>query len=151
MIETGHPDAILRIGWEFNGDWEPWAAEKDPSNYVAYFRRIVSLMRSVDGQHFKFEWCPNHRRHDIDASAVYPGDDVVDIIGMDVYDEIWNSSQSNATARFDTYMNEPFGLKWHQEFARTHGKPTAFSEWGTGTRPDGHGGVVSIRRDGTKG
>jgi len=139
LIANGYADAVVRIAWEFNGDWMPWRADKDPQNYVAYFRRIVSLMRSVPGQKFKFEWTPNHGRHKIDPTKVYPGDDCVDIIGMDVYDEIWNEGMRDPVARWAYYRDQPFGLAWHRDFAAAHGKPLAFSEWGVGTRPDGHG------------
>ena len=139
LVANGYSNAIVRIGWEFNGDWMPWSAAKDPDSYIAYFRRIVALMRTVAGQKFLFEWCPNHRRHAIDPPRVYPGDDVVDVIGMDVYDEIWSPLESNAQVRWEWYLNQSFGLKWQRDFARDHNKRTAYSEWGTGIRPDGHG------------
>ncbi len=139
LVANDFPDAVVRIGWEFNGDWMPWAAAKDPDGFIADYRHIVAVMRSVPGQRFRFEWCPNHRRHTMDPPRAYPGDDVVDVIGMDVYDEYWTPDQADPVARWDTYLNEPFGLKWHKAFAQAHGKPTAYSEWGTGTRPDGHG------------
>lgn len=139
LVANGQADAIVRIGWEFNGDWMPWAAARDPDAYVAYFRRIVTVMRETEGQHFRFEWCPNHRRHQIDPSRVYPGDDVVDVIGMDIYDEVWNAEAADPVRRWAWYLEQPFGLRWHRDFARAHGKPTAYSEWGTGTKPDGHG------------
>ena len=81
LVRYGQQDAIVRIGWEFNGDWVPWAASKDPEAYKLYFRRIVETMRSVPGQAFLFEWCPNHGRHAMDPTEAYPGDDVVDVIG----------------------------------------------------------------------
>lgn len=37
-------------------------------------------------------------------------------------------------------LNQPYGLKWQRDFALAHGKSISFPEWGTGTRPDGHGG-----------
>jgi hypothetical protein len=139
LIDNGYSDATIRIGWEFNGDWMPWAAAKDPDAYIAYFRRIVSIMRAAPGARFQFEWCPNHERHQIDPPRVYPGDDVVDLIGMDVYDEVWGPDQADAANRWVWYVDQPFGLRWHKSFARLHGKPIAYSEWGTGVRPDGHG------------
>jgi hypothetical protein len=139
LMANDFSDAIIRIAWEFNGDWMPWRADKDPKSYVAYFRRIVALMRSVPGQRFKFEWTPNHGKHKIEPPSVYPGDDCVDIVGMDVYDEVWNDSMRDPIARWTYYKNQPFGLAWHRDFAAAHAKPMAYSEWGVGTRPDGHG------------
>ncbi len=139
LVANGYPEATVRIGWEFNGDWMPWAAAKDPDGYIAYFRRIVAVMRGVEGTRFQFNWCPNHRRHAIDPTRAYPGDDVVDVVGMDVYDEIWSPLHADADERWAWYLDQPFGLRWHKAFAAEHGKPIAYDEWGTGLRPDGHG------------
>jgi len=139
LIQNGHADAVIRIGWEFNGDWMPWTAMHDPGSYKAYFRRIVGIMRDAPGQKFKFEWCPNHGRKAMDPTHAWPGDDVVDIIGMDVYAETWGVENKSPQERFQYYLDQPFGLKWHRDFARQHGKPISYPEWGAGTRPDGHG------------
>ncbi len=76
----------------------------------------------------------------MDPTDAYPGDDVVDIIGMDVYAETWDVSTADPDKRFQPISStSPFGLKWHRDFAREHGKPISYPEWGVGTRPDGHG------------
>ena len=139
LVWNNFADAVLRIGWEFNGEWMPWRADKDPASYTEYFRRIVTLMRSIPGQRFRFEWAPNHGRHAIDPTTVYPGDDYVDVIGMDVYDQIWNDGMRDPVVRWNYYRDQPFGLSWHVNFAKAHGKPIAYGEWGIGTMPDGHG------------
>src|SRR5690606_37461829 len=33
-------------------------------------------------------------------------------------------------ASFEDYVNEPYGLRAHAEFAAEHGKPMSFPEWG---------------------
>ena len=139
MVANGQSRAIVRIGWEFNGNWMPWAASKDPKNFIAYYRRIVRLMRSVPGQDFEFEWTPGVGRQSFPPDQGYPGDDVVDVIGMDIYNEYWSPALANNRVRFAWYMNQPYGLRWHREFAAQHRKPMAYSEWGSGTRTDGHG------------
>lgn len=139
LVQNGLADAVIRIGWEFNGDWMPWAAAHDPEGYKAYFRRIVGIMRETPGQKFRFEWCPNHGRKAMDPTDAYPGDDVVDIIGMDVYAETWGVDGSGPEERFQYYLDQPFGLKWHRDFALARGKAISYPEWGVGTRPDGRG------------
>lgn len=139
LVRNGLEDAVIRIGWEFNGDWMPWAASKDPENFKRYFRRIVEKMRSVHGQNFQFEWCPNHGRHAMDPTEAWPGGDVVDIIGMDVYAETWDDSTKDPHARFQYFLDQPFGLKWHRDFAAEQGKPMSYPEWGAGDKPGGHG------------
>lgn len=139
LVKNGLEEATIRIGWEFNGDWVPWAASTDPGNYKRYFRRIVEAMRSVHGQRFQFEWCPNHGRQAMDPTDAYPGDDVVDIIGMDVYAETWDVSTRDPNARFRYFLDQPFGLKWHRDFARERGKSMSYPEWGVGDKPGGGG------------
>jgi hypothetical protein len=59
----------------------------------------------------------------IDWARCYPGDDVVDIVGMDSYDQRPGSS-------FQDYIDQPGGLRAQAEFAAQHGKPISFPEWG---------------------
>jgi len=140
LVAHGFQDAIVRIAWEFNGHWMPWRAAADPQGYVAYFRRIVGIMRAEPGQRFRFEWTPNHTKFQIDPEQVYPGDDVVDVIGMDVYDEIHSPDERDPVQRWTSYVERPVGLRWHVNFARAHHKPFAYSEWGVGQKPQGYGG-----------
>jgi cellulose synthase/poly-beta-1,6-N-acetylglucosamine synthase-like glycosyltransferase len=140
MVAYGYGSATVRIGWEFNGGWFAWAAKPDPASWKAYWQHIVKAMRSVPGAKFRFDWCPNQGENQIRPDSVYPGDDFVDIIGLDVYNQTWNKSATTPQQRWDDLLNQPFGLKWQRDFARSHNKPISFPEWGTGTRPDGHGG-----------
>jgi chitodextrinase len=128
LVELGDADAILRLGWEFNGEWMPWNARGDPAAFAAYWRQIVNTMRSVPGQQFKFDWCPAFDRTVPDAA--YPGDAYVDYIGLDVYDPAPWYSQDPGT-RWNQMLATPAGgLNWHRDFARAHGKPMSFPEWG---------------------
>lgn len=140
LIEHGYGDSVLRLGWEFNGGWYPWSAKRDPKAWVAYWRRIVSVMRAVPGAHFKFCWCPTLGEGQLRPDSVYPGDAVVDVIGEDVYNQWWDAGSHTPGQRWNYLVNEVYGLKWQSDFARAHGKPLSFPEWGTGTRPDGYGG-----------
>jgi Glycosyl hydrolase family 26 len=139
LVARGYPTAVIRIGWEFNGEWYAWAASKDPASWIAYWRRIVTTMRSVPGAKFKFDWCPGNGWTSFLAQDAYPGDAYVDIIGMDVYNQSWNPNATTPELRWKDQVNQRHGLKWHAEFAAAHNKPISFPEWGTGTRADGHG------------
>ena len=139
LVERGYPNAVVRIGWEFNGEWYPWAASKDPQNWIAYWRRIVTVMRAVPGSQFKFDWCPGNGWTTFLAENAYPGDAYVDIIGLDAYNQSWNPNVTTPEQRWNEQVNQRHGLKWHASFAAAHGKPMSFPEWGTGRRSDGHG------------
>jgi hypothetical protein len=140
LAERGHGRAIIRIGWEFNAPWFSWTSVREPAQYVAYWRRFVAVMRSVPNTQFRFDWCPILGIGVASPEPAYPGDDVVDIIGADVYNVNYFPPGIGPAQRWQALRDAPFGLDWHQRFARAHGKPISFPEWGTGTRPDGHGG-----------
>lgn len=137
LVAGGYADAFIRIGWEFNGDWYSWTARGHPEVFAAYWRRIALAMRAVPGSRFRFDWNPSVASGPTEAA--YPGDDVVDVIGLDVYNQSWPRIEDPAL-RWAVLLHHPAGLIWHRDFAHAHGKPRSFAEWGTGTRPDGHGG-----------
>ena len=45
LKDNGLPNAIIRLGWEFNGSFYPWAAGGKEAEFAAYWRRIVDTMR----------------------------------------------------------------------------------------------------------
>ncbi len=140
LANNGYGNATIRLGWEFNGGWYAWAAKQDPTNWILYWRRIVTVMRSVSGTSFRFDWCSAQGYQQIPASDVYPGDSYVDIIGRDNYNQTWVANVVTPQDRWTNLLTESYGLNWLQTFATQHNKPISFPEWGTGARPDGHGG-----------
>ncbi len=139
MVAAGYGDSYLRIGWEMNGSWNRWFAGQDPVSFRAYFRRIVHAFRSVPGQHFKIIWNPGMGVLNFAPDQAYPGNGYVDVIGLDVYNTTWAPNGQDAASRWSYILTQPYGLNWLQTFAKLHRKPIAFPEWGTGTKPDGHG------------
>ncbi|MXP65965.1 hypothetical protein E0493_21695 [Roseomonas sp. M0104] len=128
---SGSDPIYVRTGWEFNGNWFSWSAGGQEGDFVNAFRQFVDTFRSVSDK-FKFEWTPNEAYGGMDPAKAYPGDGYVDVIGMDFY---WKPEYQGSDPReaWDLLVNETYGLKWHQDFASAHGKPTAFSEWGVTT------------------
>ncbi|MGN6278005.1 MAG: glycosyl hydrolase [Sphingomonas sp.] len=121
---------MLRVGWEFNGNgYFPWSAVGKAEQYKAAYRHFVAAFRSVSPNRFKFEWTPNVGSVGMDPSTAYPGDDVVDLIGMDFYyDTKWLGTDPNKA--WNTMVTQKWGLQWNQDFAAQHHKPTAYDEWG---------------------
>jgi hypothetical protein len=132
LVADGWGGAVVRLGWEFNGSWMPWAAARDPKAYVSAFRRIVALMRSVPGQSFTFDWCCACGRNAIAPDSVYPGDDVVDIVGMDIYTRYYNSFDAIPALRWRAIRVTRYGLDWLVLFSKEHHKRLSVPEWGTG-------------------
>lgn len=140
LVNAGLESSVLRIGHEFNGNWYPWYAANDPTSWPVYWRQIVNTMRAVPGANFKFDWNVNNGHSAFEADTVYPGDAYVDIIGVDAYNQSWIPNYTDPVARWNDIYNGHHGLAFWASFASAHNKPLSLPEWGTGTRPDGHGG-----------
>lgn len=141
LVAHGHIDAIIRLGWEFNGGWYPWTSRGRETDWRTAWRRAVIAMRAVEGQSFLFDW--TYALSDVESYAVeqaYPGDDVVDIIGADFYNQTWFRDEPTEALQWRRYLEAPRGLNWLKRFAGQRGKKISLPEWGTGFRPDGHGG-----------
>ena len=149
-------NTVIRLGWEFNGDWYPWRAKGKENALAAYWRQIVGTMRAVPGaEHLSFCWNPTLGDQQFPAEAAWPGDAFVDQIGVDVYDESWRAgtypwpagtdAAGIANRQNEVWTKEiyggPHGLAFWSRFARQHGKPLAVCEWAVKNRPNGHGGM----------
>ena len=132
-IAEAHPKAIIRLGWEMNLVEMAWFARGHEADYIKAFRRVVEIFRR-HSHGFKYDWCPGWGPQEMPADSRYPGDDVVDYIGLDVYDFKHEGSPEERWNNF--YVKAPFGLEWHRDFARLHGKRMSYPEWGVGNFGD---------------
>ncbi|MEU9476673.1 glycosyl hydrolase [Streptomyces sp. NPDC048191] len=123
LVQLKVPDTVIVLGWEMNGTTYTHRCGPDPASWKAYWNRIVTTMRSVPGQKFRFDFTPSRGRDAVPWTECYPGDNTVDIIGMDSYD------QPNGLS-FDAQVKEPYGLQQQVDFAKSHGKPISYPEWG---------------------
>lgn len=123
LVRLKSPDTVIVLGWEMNGLTYSHRCAPDPQAWMAYWRRIVNTMRSVPGQQFRFDFAPSRGSDAYPWTECYPGDDFVDIIGMDTYDQPEGQS-------FEAQVNEPHGLQAQVDFAREHGKAISYPEWG---------------------
>ncbi len=123
LVQRNLADAVLVPGWEMNGITYSHRCAPDPQAWQQYFRRVVAAMRSVPGQRFLFDFNPSRGTDAISWERCYPGDDVVDIIGMDSYDQPPGQSWAD-------YVDQPDGLQAQVDFAAEHGKPVSYPEWG---------------------
>lgn len=133
LVGAGFGNCIIRLGWEFNGGWYPWAAtDANASQWVAYWQQIVTTLRA-GGFTGKFCWNVNRGPSSVgltDPTTVYPGSSYVDIIGVDSYDNASWASQTGGSQ----------GLTYWYNYAVTAGKTFAVPEWGNWlTFPAGNG------------
>jgi hypothetical protein len=156
LAKRGLGNSILRIGWEMNGGWYTDRASDDPKAWAEYFRQIVTTMRAVPGaEKLVFCWNPATQWLQFPAETAWPGDEYVDVVGIDVYDQSWakgtypipkDASDADRLARqmkaWDQWnYNGDHGMVFWSRFAADHHKPLAICEWGICNRTDGHGGM----------
>ena len=123
LVAGGHGDAILRIGHEPDIAWYPWSMLGGNADvYADAFRRCRAVFKSLSADFAvdynvdsdalsSYHGSPNR------LSAGYPGDDDVDIVGIDVYNRApWDTIR----AKLDAIA----------AFAVHHGKPMSVPEWG---------------------
>jgi len=161
----------LRIGWEMNGGWYAWSWN-GPNNtggivtkWIQAWRHIATVVRSVSGVNVFNTWNPCVASWSpFDIQNGYPGDDVVDVIGLDIYSPVWpgdlyNWEENNGTldknisvwvqssVNREHYWSYPGANQWaptslagwgmvaHLQFAKLHNKPISFCESGVGLSP----------------
>jgi hypothetical protein len=172
LISAGFGTSYIRLGWEMNASDMGWAicnqqgsaADSWINDFVPAFQHIVTSMRSVGGANFKFVWNP------IDTSSsscpgvhmekLYPGDNYVDVVALDVYDGI--ATPMSDPTRFSDLLNgtgsggyvaespyavngqsfkgEGYGLKWLAAFGKAHNKEISLPEWGLESTSHAGGG-----------
>lgn len=140
LIAGGLGSAIIRLGWEFNGDWYPWSATNSTTaaEYAKAWRAIVGTIQAVPGGHFTFDWSMTVNDGGVNPSLAYPGDQYVNYIGMDVYD--WDESPGmTAAQRWNAIVNDGYGLAWQANFAAQHHKQISFAEWALAYDPNDPG------------
>ena len=148
LVKDGFAGAIIDLGREMTGGWYNWSEREcppaEPRCYVLAWRHVVTAMRSVPGQHFRFLWTtfPGGAA----ATDAWPGDAYVDLVGTDVYDWYGGpdntyphtaSGQLDHNAKWRQILTQPGGLDWLAQLSRLTGKPVAIPEWGLDFRSFG--------------
>ena len=102
--------------------------------FIGAFRRFVDNFRAVSNR-FRFEWNVTSAAARWTRSAAIPATRMSTSSGW-----ISISTRIRGTdpvAAWDWMLKEERGLRWHQEFAASRRKPTAYSEWGVTTNNAG--------------
>ena len=148
LLKYGRGDAVLRIGWEANGDnWWPWDVDANgAADYRAAFRRVTEVMRS-ESPDFVIDFdisCGTGLAGSTDRTAalsqLYPGDSHVDVIGCDVYDFYETKATNAAEWAAALRPKGAPGLADVMDFASQHRKPFSVPEWGLSAKANGGNG-----------
>ena len=124
---SGLGKSIIRLGWEFNGNWYIWQAT-NPTAWAACWRQIVTSARTT-APNLQWDWNVNRGVSAglADPTLAYPGDAYVTTIGVDSYD-MW--PPATTSANWNQQLNGAQGLMYWLNFAKAHGKKFAVPEWG---------------------
>ncbi len=122
--ELGFP-ILFRPFHEMNGGWFWWGSHSDAypaDRYKKLYQLTVDYLRKNEVTNILYVWSP-----DSDAAFdFYPGDDYVDVLGLDIYEP--GIASWNPTSK---YLNS---MKALTEHAEKHDKLVAVTE--TGLRKD---------------
>lgn len=150
---------IVRLGWEANGGTMCWAVNEDPGSpvwtgYTAYtgnialFRHFAPILHS-----YGLRTCWNmvlNVDSSPDVTTLWPGASYVDVIGLDVYGQMYcatspNPNETNNPSPSGLWQKlltqaapfsapgsglSAYGLNWWLGYAEYLGKPIMFPEFG---------------------
>ena len=101
LRDAGIP-VVFRPYQEPNGPWFWWCpagrggSEADRAGYVALYRETRRYLTQEKGlDNVIFAWAANHRGRWGEVEPVdryYPGDDAVDLVGLDLYNDLWDDA-----------------------------------------------------------
>src|SRR5690606_31278681 len=123
---------IFRPYHEFDGEWFWWGkphASKD--DFIELWQFTVSYLRDTLGVHnFIYAFSPDNRfTSEAEFLDWYPGDDFVDLVGMDNYGDFGRDGRYDLEAGFAK-------LKIVSDYAKKAGKLAAFTETGLESIPN---------------
>jgi cellulose synthase (UDP-forming) len=105
----------------------PWAANH-PELYQAAYRHVVELFRAEGADNVRWVWSPVGN---VGLEAYYPGDDVVDYVGVTVLgDPGWDANFGLAPQSFAQLLEPKY------ERLAAYGKPIVVAEFGVSGPPE---------------
>jgi hypothetical protein len=135
---------FVRPWHEMNGDWyKEWmVTSSNSADFKKAFARYVGILRQAMPQVY-ISWSPNWGDFtNLPIDQWYPGDQYVDCVAPDYYDDgssdaRVNQAAWNAESTERDKNGNPLGVEAWRQFALQHGKPLCFPEWGL--KPEGAG------------
>ena len=122
---------IFRPYHEFDGDWFWWGkSHATRDEFIALWKFTVSYLRdSLNVHNFLYAFSPDNRfNSEEEFLERYPGDEWVDLVGMDNYGDMGRDGYNLPAATKK--------LRIVSDYARKKGKLAAFTETGLESIPD---------------
>lgn len=122
----------IRPAWEMNGNWFPWSVTPSSvSEFVSAFQHVAALAHSFRDATVTVVWNPAAPGSGaIDYKSIYPGDNAVDVIGVDTFGVGAGGVPNHQV--FETNDVMRFSAAAAAQMAVEHNKPLAFPEVGAG-------------------
>jgi mannan endo-1,4-beta-mannosidase len=123
---------IFRPYHEFDGDWFWWGkGHTSREDFIAVWRFTVSYLRDQLGVHnFLYAFSPDNKfNSEYEFLERYPGNEWVDMVGMDNYGDFGRDGKYNLEAGLKK-------LEIVSEYAQKAGKLAAFTETGLESIPN---------------
>ena len=125
---AGFKDFYIRPGWEMNGNWFPWSVtSSNAADFVAAFQHIANLAHAFSGATIQVVWNPNVGASAVPPAQIYPGNQYVDVVGLDTYGPPYDSGNPPGNTSTDP---NTFTLLDALAVAKANVKPFAIPETG---------------------
>jgi hypothetical protein len=156
----GYKNLYIRLGYDMNDSGNTWYqgdTSAQAAALVKAFQHVASVMRAVPGGKVHIIWNPKAINYtEVPVSSVYPGDQYVDIMGLDIESACWPlslvdqttgkvapniSTWCQNTANREYFWNganglsTTWGMQQHLNFAQAHKKPIAICQARVGVNP----------------
>lgn len=145
LAELGPDTVYARLYWEMN--MSPYPAQQiDRAKFKNAWRAAVPSLRAGfaaaarPGQVLKIVFCP--LSDGADYKMFYPGSDMVDVIGLDVYGSIWTQNPPSVSELLSRVRVQ---LETIANFAKSEGKRVALGEWSNWTPDEAHRGQAGSK------
>ncbi|MFZ0160068.1 MAG: glycosyl hydrolase [Kineosporiaceae bacterium] len=149
LRKHGRGDSYIRVGLEAQGAWFPWGVNNGgntAAGFKAAFVHVARLLRAeLPKAKIVFDTScgaplrGQSNRMDL-LTTLYPGDDVVDVVGCDHYDQYQLIGHNEKQFTKALTPDKAAGLQDTLDFARAHGKRFAVPEWGVAASSKSGGG-----------
>jgi hypothetical protein len=126
VIASHKGPVFLRIGGEFSGDWMDY----HPYDYPRAYRKVADIFRGAGADNVAFVWCyepsapDDFDVHDARGWKWFPGDDVIDWYGIDLFAPDQFSRRASGRGSDEKLAHSEKFLK----MARDHKKPVMIGE-----------------------
>ena len=137
MTSLGGDTPVIIRPWHENlGSWFWWGKDHCTNEeYIALFRQTKDYFDSRGLSNILWCYSPNGNCGADAYMSRYPGDEYVDILGIDTYEGLGGRPLEEAAAFYRKEVRE--NLTYLEALAKEHGKLMCFAETGLEGLPDG--------------